>query len=371
MSLLTEGRRRPATSDLVKIRRSAAADAGGASRSVNAVRPRLLVTMGDPSGIGPEVVLKACAVRKLRERFSIRVVGRRCALEQWSALFGIPLEVELIDPLEDATEATEFSPGASTPEGAGEALACIKAAAEMCLSGAADAMVTAPVSKVAMASRGIDFPGHTEYLARLTGASEYVMTFVVGGKRVALVTTHLSIADLPAAITRSLVLGKIRVLERGLREWFEVTDPRIAVTGLNPHAGEGGMFGNEETIAIAPAIADAVAMGIRAEGPFPADSIYCGLGGTDGPGAAFDAVLAMYHDQATIAAKLWGFSEGVNVTLGLPIVRTSADHGTAFGLAGRGEADPGSIIAAVTLAGEIAEVRARANRSESVKPGRW
>ncbi len=326
-------------------------------------RPRLLITMGDPAGIGPEVVLKACAVRKLSERFNISVVGRRCRFEQWSALLGIPLGVELIDPMEDATEATAFSPGVSTPEGAGEALASIKAAAEMCLSGAADAMATAPVSKVAMTQYGINFPGHTEYLADLTGASEYVMTFVVGEKRVALVTTHLSIADVPAAITRSLVLEKIKVLDRGLSECFEVADPRIAVTGLNPHAGEGGMFGDEEAVAITPAIADAVAMGIRAEGPFPADSIYCGLGSADGPGAGFDAVLAMYHDQGTIAAKLWGFSEGVNVTLGLPIVRTSADHGTAFGLAGRGEADPGSIIAAIILAGEIAEARARARAS--------
>lgn len=322
-------------------------------------RPRLLVTMGDPAGIGPEVVLKACAIRKLSERFNIRVVGRRCRLDQWSALLGIPLEVELVDPMEDAAEATAFSPGVSTPEGAREALACIKAAAEMCLSGAADAIVTAPVSKIAMTECGIDFPGHTEYLARLMRTSEYVMTFVVAGKRVALATTHLSVADVPHAITRALVLEKITILDRGLREWFEVEDPRIAVTALNPHAGEDGMFGSEEATAITPAIADAVAMGIRAEGPFPADSIYCGLGGADGPGAGFDAVLAMYHDQGTIAAKLWGFSQGVNVTLGLPIVRTSADHGTAFGLAGRGEADPGSIIAAVTLAGEIAEVRVR------------
>ncbi len=322
-------------------------------------RPRILITMGDPAGIGPEVVLKACAIRKLSERFNIRVVGRRCRLDQWSALLGMPFEVELIDPMEDGAEATAFSPGVPTSEGAREALACIKAAAEMCLSGAADAIVTAPVSKVAITKCGIDFPGHTEYLARLMRTSEYVMTFVVAGKRVALVTTHLSIADIPAAITRSLVLEKIKVLDRGLREWFGIENPRIAVTALNPHAGESGMFGSEEAVAITPAIADAVATGIQADGPFPADSIYCGLGGGDGPGSGFDAVLAMYHDQGTIAAKLWGFSEGVNVTLGLPIVRTSADHGTAFGLAGRGEADPGSIIAAVTLAGEIAETKAR------------
>jgi 4-hydroxythreonine-4-phosphate dehydrogenase len=214
--------------------------------------------------------------------------------------------------------------------------------------------VTAPVSKAAITATGVDFPGHTEFLARTAGTGKFVMMFVAGERRVALVTTHLSLVDVPRAITRERVLEKLVILNAGLELWFGVKHPRIAVTGLNPHAGESGIFGSEETEQIAPAIRTARERGILAEGPFAADTIFTGLGGAEGPGSGFDAVLAMYHDQGTIPIKILGFSDGVNVTLGLPIVRTSVDHGTAFDLAGKGQADPGSMISAVSLARDIA-----------------
>ena len=217
-------------------------------------------------------------------------------------------------------------------------------------------MVTAPVSKAAIAATGVAFPGHTEFLAGLTGAADFVMTFVQGEHRVALATTHLPLSEVPAALTTELVAGKLGVLAGGLRSWLGVRSPRIAVAGLNPHAGEDGRFGDEEERVIAPAVARAREAGIDASGPYPADSIFVGHGDRDsgGPGSLYDAILAMYHDQGTVAAKLWGFGRSVNLTLGLPVVRTSVDHGTAFGIAGRGGVDSGSMVAAVRLATAIA-----------------
>jgi 4-hydroxythreonine-4-phosphate dehydrogenase len=217
-------------------------------------------------------------------------------------------------------------------------------------------MVTAPVSKASIAATGAAFSGHTEFLAKLSGAPGFVMTFVRNESRVALVTTHLPLSDVPGALTTDLVLAKLEILARGLSSWLGVRSPKIAVTALNPHAGEDGKFGDEEERIIAPAIARAIKAGIDASGPYPADSIFVGHGDRDGggPGSAFDAILAMYHDQGTIAAKLTGFGDSVNLTLGLPIVRTSVDHGTAFEIAGRGTANHESMASAVRLAAAIA-----------------
>jgi len=321
-------------------------------------RPRLVLTMGDPAGVGPEVALRALADSGLAERAELSIIGDSGAIERWARALSLRPAGAVIDC---GANAGAVEPGCPTPQGARSALASIELAARMCLSGKADAMVTAPVSKDAIASTGIPFPGHTEFLARFTRAADVVMTFVHGERRVALVTTHLPLCEVPGALTIDLVLKKLRTLARGLESWLGVESPRIAVTALNPHAGEGGRFGDEEERVIAPAIELAGAEGIDADGPHPADSIFVGHGaaateasGAAGPGSAYDAILAMYHDQGTIAAKLWGFGAAVNLSLGLPIVRTSVDHGTAFSLAGRGGVDPGSMLAAVRLATEIA-----------------
>ena len=329
-------------------------------------RPRIVLTMGDPAGVGPEVALRALADAGLSELADMTVAGDPVAIEEWATILSVRPTAAVVDC---RARAGGVEPGKPTPNGARAALASIEVAARMCLDGHADAMVTAPVSKRAIAATGVPFPGHTEFLARYTRAEDVVMTFIHGAHRVALATTHLPLREVSASLSSDLILRKLVTLSRGLESWLLVENPRIAVTALNPHAGEGGRFGEEERV-IAPAIARALAAGIDADGPHPADSIFVGHGerGREGgratqagPGAGYDAILAMYHDQGTIPAKLWGFGAAVNLSLGLPIVRTSVDHGTAFGLAGRGGVDPGSMLAAVRLACEIA-----ANRSETL-----
>jgi 4-hydroxythreonine-4-phosphate dehydrogenase len=316
--------------------------------------------MGDPAGIGPEVALRAAADQDAVRGCDVSVAGDPAALDYWAGLLSIPAPVHIIDA---GVAAGAVEPGRPTHDGALSALASIEAAARLCVAGEADAMVTAPVSKEAIAATGVGFPGHTEFLAELTGASGFVMTFVHGRQCIGLVTTHLPLREVPAVLTADLVFEKLLALAEGLSGWLGVTAPRIAVAALNPHAGEGGRFGDEEERVIAPAVALARDAGIDADGPHPADSIFVGHGdpGSSGPGSPYDAILAMYHDQGTIAAKLMGFGGCVNLTMGLPIVRTSADHGTAFGLAGRGRADHGSMAAAVRLAGAIAARRAGSN----------
>ncbi len=261
---------------------------------------KLAVTLGDPAGIGPEVVDKA-----LRESYDaeIAVLGSRTG-------------------------------------GAREALAAIDQAIDLALAKKVDGIVTAPVSKERIAKLGVPFVGHTEHLAARAGVKLPVMCFVAGDLRVALVTTHVSLRKLPGLISADRVLGVIRQTERGLRERFGVLEPRLAVCGLNPHAGEGGEFGTEEIDAIAPAIELARKEGVRAEGPYAADTVWK---------RPCDAIVAMYHDQGLGPIKAM-HPDAVNVTLGLPFVRTSPDHGTAFDIAGRGIADPAPMIAAIRLA---------------------
>jgi 4-hydroxythreonine-4-phosphate dehydrogenase len=313
--------------------------------------------MGDPAGIGPEVVLKALSTPGLREEFDLSVVGSRAVLEDWARRLSLPLDAEVTEAHESPVPD---EPGRPTVTGARAAVEAVVAAARACQSGAADAMVTAPVTKATISEAGYDFPGHTEFLARLTGVESVVMTFVHGARRIGLVTNHLPIAAVARTITLELILDKLLILSRGLEESLGIAAPRIAVAALNPHAGERGAIGDEEERVIAPAIAAAREVGVAAEGPFPADSIFprLGTGGERDGGRVFDAALAMYHDQATIPVRVWGLAGGVNLTLGLPIVRTSPDHGTALDIAGRGVADPGSMVAAVRLAGDVAARRA-------------
>ena len=273
-----------------------------------------------------------------KQRFSARLI----AIGDRRLLQGFP-EVEHV-PL-----AGPRIPGKLDPGNSRYVLAVLERAVRGCLAGEYHAMVTAPVQKSVINDAGIAFTGHTEFLAEQAKADHVVMMLVGGGLRVALATTHLALKDVPAAITREVVFKTLRVLHDDLRRRFKIAKPRILVAGLNPHSGESGHLGSEDMEVIAPAIQEAVSAGIDASGPIPADTLFV----PDRVKKA-DAVLAMYHDQGLPVLKYASFGQGVNVTLGLPFVRTSVDHGTALDLAGTGKADPGSLIEAVKLAIELA-----------------
>ena len=241
------------------------------------------------------------------------------------------------------------TPGKLDPANSRYVLQVLDRAIDGCLAGEFDAMVTAPVQKSVINDAGIVFTGHTEYLAERARAPHVVMMLVGGGLRVALVTTHLALGEVPGAITKELVVKTLRVIDAELKARFRIARPRILVAGLNPHSGESGLFGSEDLELIAPAVAEARAAGIDANGPLPADTIFVPARLKE-----VDCVLAMYHDQGLPVLKYASFGRGVNVTLGLPFVRTSVDHGTALDLAGTGRADPGSLIEAVKLAIELA-----------------
>jgi 4-hydroxythreonine-4-phosphate dehydrogenase len=294
--------------------------------------PVIALTSGEPAGIGPEL----CAMLG-RERFEARLV----VLGDRSILGAAP-------GVEHIALAKSPTPGRPDPANARYVLRLLDRAIEGCLSGAFDAMVTAPVQKSVINDAGIPFTGHTEYLAERCGA-RVAMMLVGGGLRVALATTHLPLAGVPAAVTLEGLLTVLRILDADLRRRFRIGHPRILVAGLNPHGGESGHLGREEADVIAPALQVARAEGIDARGPLPADTLFV----PDRLREA-DCVLAMYHDQGLPVLKFASFGRGVNVTLGLPFVRTSVDHGTALDLAGTGRADPGSLIEAVRLAIDLA-----------------
>jgi len=274
-----------------------------------------------------------------RQRFAARIVaiGDRELLRGFPAVEHVPL-------------ARSRVAGRLDPANARYVLAILDRAIRGCLDGEYDAIVTAPVQKSVINDAGIAFTGHTEYLAEKSAAAHVVMMLVGGGLRVALATTHLPLAEVPKSISRESLLRTMRVIDHDLKSRFRIAKPRILVSGLNPHGGESGHLGREEIEVIAPAIAEAEAMGIAASGPIPADTLFVPerLKGAD-------CALAMYHDQGLPVLKYASFGRGVNVTLGLPFVRTSVDHGTALDLAGSGRADPGSLIEALNLAIELAQ----------------
>ncbi len=322
--------------------------------------PLIAVTTGEPAGIGPEICMAAAAVGGIPARLVF--IGDRELLASRATLSGgarsirdygrqaktAPGDVEVLHcPLKG-----DSRPGQLDPANARDVLDTIDRAIAGCASGEFAAMVTAPVSKAVINDAGIGFTGHTEYLAAQTHTGAVVMMLVGGGLRVALATTHLSLADVPGAVTREGLDVTLRIIVRELRERFGITAPRVLVAGLNPHAGEGGHLGREEIEVIAPAIARLRAEGLEVEGPIPADTVF-----VPARMAAADCVLAMYHDQGLPVLKYASFGGGVNVTLGLPFIRTSVDHGTALDLAGSGRADAGSLVAAVKLACELAERR--------------
>ncbi len=316
----------------------------------------ILLTAGEPAGIGPELCVQI-ATEGLPHDFV--VVGdpdvlaeRASALESSLAISSVCAEA-VGEPRDGELRVIPFrfpdKPvcGELNAENASTLLAGLRFAAEGCLRGEFRALVTAPLQKSIINDAGIPFSGHTEFLAEVTGADMPVMLLVADGLRVALATTHLPLSEVPGAITAPLLRSVLSVLHADLKRRFRLDDPVIAVCGLNPHAGELGHLGSEELDVITPVLDELRETGMNLRGPLPADTLFTPAGGHK------DAVLAMYHDQGLPVLKYAGFGNAVNVTLGLPIIRTSVDHGTALDIAGRGEADAGSLRAALELAATL------------------
>jgi len=320
--------------------------------------PPIALTAGEPAGIGPD--LCAIVAADPPAGLSIVMLGDRDVVAARARLRGISFDVPAYAPA-GATHRVAMLhvptlapvvPGRLDPANGRHVVSLLDRAIDGCLAGEFAAVVTAPVQKSAINDAGIPFTGHTEHLADRTGTARVVMMLVGGGLRVALATTHLALADVPRAITRESLAATLRILDADLRGRFGIARPRILVAGLNPHAGEGGYLGREEIDVIAPVIRELAAAGMEVSGPYPADTLYSPktLEGAD-------ATLAMYHDQGLPVLKHASFGSGVNVTLGLPIVRTSVDHGTALDRAGSGEIDAGSLREALALAAELARPR--------------
>jgi 4-hydroxythreonine-4-phosphate dehydrogenase len=333
--------------------------------------PVVAITSGEPAGIGPELCAMLAA-RHAERPFGARLVvlGDRDVLASRARRVGIDARYAAYAPAGGPPEgAIELwhqpltvppVPGHPDPANGPAVLSMLRRACDACADGAFAALVTAPVQKSAILDAGLPFVGHTEFLAERTGTPRVVMMLVGGDAqaplRVALVTTHLALADVPAAITFTAVVETLRIVDAELRRRFGIAAPRLAVCGLNPHAGEGGHLGREDRDVIAPAIAQARAEGVGASGPLPADTVF-----VPSHARGFDAIVAMYHDQGLPVLKAASFGLGVNVTLGLPFPRTSVDHGTALDLAADDarvrEADAGSLVAAVDLAIALAHAQ--------------
>jgi 4-hydroxythreonine-4-phosphate dehydrogenase len=331
------------------------------------------ITMGDACGIGPEIVLKACADPP--GDAPLLVYGDAGVLARQARSLGLDVDIVTVD---DPARAAPAGPDAARPRiavvacsalpddlpvgrvdaraGAAAHAAIVRASRDA-IAGKVRAVVTAPIHKEAIAAAGVPHPGHTEILAELAGVPDVRMMLANDELRTILVSIHVSLRDAIAAVTRDAVRDTIAIADAGLKR-MGIAAPRIAVAGLNPHAGEGGLMGREEIELIAPAIADARAAGIDASGPWPGDTIFMRARHF----REFDVVVAMYHDQGLIPIKYLGLDTGVNVTVGLPFVRTSVDHGTAFDIAGRGVADPGSLRAAIGLALQLAPAAADGSR---------
>lgn len=326
-------------------------------------KPLLGITMGDPAGIGPEVIAKAMTNRALRALCYPLIIGSFPVMQRTIKalklkLNAVPVDgheavltsgaaVPVLDPLN--RPLASFTPGVAAKATGAASVAFIKKGVELALLGCIDGIVTAPINKEAINMAGCRYPGHTELLADLTQAKESGMMIVGGPLRIMFVTTHVPIKDLSSLLTRANIEKAIRLAHRALTELYGIPRPRIGIAALNPHAGEHGLFGREEARVILPAARAAQAQGILASDPLPADTLF----GKAVKGQ-YDGIVAMYHDQGLIPLKLVAFGTCVNLTVGLPIIRTSVDHGTAFDIVGKGLADPGSLLEAVNLAAKIA-----------------
>jgi len=328
----------------------------------------IIITMGDPTGVGPEIIIKALLDGQLDTcKHPVLVAGDVGALQRAAMIFNVKGEVASIGggtvQLRLGERLLEVQPLSNLPAEAlvygqpgsacGAAMAAyIDWAAEQCQLGEAAALVTAPINKAAIRAAGIKFPGHTELLADRCGVERVVMMLAGEKLKICLVTTHIPLDLVSQQLNRDAIVETIRIADQALRRDFGFDQPRLAVLALNPHAGEGGLFGDEESLLIAPAIAAARTEGIAASGPHSADTLFHFAVQGD-----YDAVICMYHDQGLIPLKLLHFDDGVNVTLGLPIIRTSVDHGTAYDIAGSGRASCASLVAALQMAEQMAAVK--------------
>jgi 4-hydroxythreonine-4-phosphate dehydrogenase len=316
------------------------------------MKPRIAITMGDPAGIGPEILLKALASRRVKRACTPVVVGDYALLSLVAKKISSPLSrsLEIVNPLgEKSLDPSTIRPGKLPRKWARAVISYIEYAARLAKENDVAAIVTAPINKAALHKAGFKFPGHTEFLAHLTGTRDYAM--MLGGERlkVVLVTIHVPLKDVPKLITPAQVFKVLRITNEALRKEFKIKRPRIAVAGLNPHAGEGKMFGDEEGRLIMPAIRRARRAGIDASDPLAPDTVFFRAIKNE-----FDCVVCMYHDQGLGPLKLIHFEDGFNATLGLPIIRTSVDHGTAYGIAWKGVASAESMITAILTAAKMA-----------------
>ena len=321
-------------------------------------KPLLVITMGDAAGSGPEIIAKTLAEPEISAACRCVVIGDADTMRESLKITGVPGKVRAIEKLTEASfkdgvievidlhniQLNKLKRGRVDPMAGKAAFEYIKLAAELALAGECDAIVTSAINKESLNKAGYHYDGHTQLLAELCGVPDVAMMLVSGQLRITHVTTHVSLHEAIEMIRPERILTVIRLTDEAIRQ-MSVNKPRIAVAGLNPHAGESGLFGDEEAKYIKPAIEAACRQGMNVTGPFPPDSVF--LRASEGQ---FDAAIAMYHDQGHIAIKMLGITRGVNVTLGLPIIRTSVDHGTVFGKAGKGTADPTSLIEAIKLA---------------------
>jgi 4-hydroxythreonine-4-phosphate dehydrogenase len=331
-------------------------------------RPCIAITMGDPCGVGPEIIVKAFSSPGLFERCLPLVIGHPLPLQRSIGLLGSDLEIVSLSEISDLpacprsgtvpvlapAELTEddIAYGRPTEATCRAVLQYIETAVELAASGLAHAVCTCPIHKAHLHRHGFPFPGHTEFIRHLTHTGDVVMMLAGPRLRVALVTIHHAIVDVPGLLTIDRISRTLQITAYALTTDFGLGSPRIAVAGLNPHAGEEGRFGSEEEVLIRPAVESFPKGACRVSGPFPPDTLF-----HRAYEGEFDAIVAMYHDQGLIPIKLVHFHEAVNVTLGLPIIRTSVDHGTAYDLAGTGRAHSGSLEAAIAMASAMAHNR--------------
>lgn len=325
---------------------------------------KIAITMGDPAGVGPEIIVRTLSDVRIRESCIPVVIGDRRVLEKAMRLTLSPLQLRLIKSPEEALSSpevlnlidlnlvntdsiTSFEKNKATADNGRSCVGYIRKAVDLALGHEVDALVTAPITKEALKLAGMPWPGHTEMIAEMTGTKDFAMMLAGGPLRVILVTIHTSIKSVPALITRESVLKTLRLAKKAC-EMMAIQQPRIAVAGLNPHAGEAGMFGDEELKAIIPAIEAARSSGIECTGPHPPDTLF-----HKAYNGGVDLVVCMYHDQGLIPLKMVAFDKGVNATIGLPIIRTSPDHGTAYDIAWKGIADPSSMTEAITFAARL------------------
>src|ERR1043166_656126 len=335
------------------------------------LRPRVGITMGDPAGIGPEVVLKAVAEAEITACCQPVIIGDAQLLAHTARTLDLQCGYDIVRRDEEFPGGSadpiifhlnnihgNIEPGIESGDAGKAAAEYIEAAVELCGAGSIAAIATAPINKRALFLGGYSFPGHTEFLAHLTATEDYAMGFVAANLRVVLISTHVPLSQAIGLVRRERFEKTIRLAHHELVRWG-IEDPRLAVAALNPHGAEGGLFGIEEASEILPAVESChVRDGINVSGPFSADTIF--LRASRGE---FDAVISCYHDQAMIPVKCLSFGEAVNVTLGLPFIRTSVDHGTAFDIAGRGRAEHSSMVAAIKLAAELSTKSGESSRA--------